>query len=67
VNWQSKRAVLLLIGGICLILFLGGMGAFWHNRHRTICKDGQPPAQQQSALLGQTVYLCHNGQTVTTS
>jgi hypothetical protein len=67
VNWQSKRSVLLLIGAVCAVMFLGGMAAFWHNRNHHLCSDGKLPVQQQSGLLGQTVYRCHNGQTVTTS
>jgi hypothetical protein len=67
VNWQSKRAVLLLIGAVCLVMFVAGMAAFWHNRDHKLCSDGKVPVQQAQGLLGQTVYRCHNGQTVTTS
>ena len=66
-NWQSKRSVLLLIAGLCLVMFVAGMAAFWHNRNHTLCKDRKAPVQQAQGLLGQTVYRCHNGQTVTTS
>jgi hypothetical protein len=59
--------VLLAIGIICLAMFVAGMGAFWLNRHHTLCSDGKLPVAQRQALLGQTAYRCHNGQTVTTS
>ena len=66
-NWQSKKHVLLLIGTVCLLMAIGGMAAAWHNRHHTICADGKAPAKQQSGLLGQTLYLCHDGRVVTTA
>jgi hypothetical protein len=61
----GKRAVLLAIGGVCLAVFIAGMGAAWVNRHHAICSDGKPPAQQRGALLGQVAVRCHNGQIVT--
>lgn len=61
----SKRAVLLAIGGICLVVFIAGMGAAWVNRDHSICSDGKPPVQQRGALLGQVAVRCHNGQVVT--
>ncbi|HUZ82021.1 MAG TPA: hypothetical protein VMU73_07220 [Gaiellaceae bacterium] len=65
-NWQSKRAVLLLLGGACLAVFVFGMAAAWNNRHHTICADGKPPVSQRSGVLGQIEYRCHDGRTVTT-
>jgi hypothetical protein len=66
-NWQSKKAVLLAIAGVCLAVFIGGMAAAWHNRHHTICPDGKPPVSQRGGILGQTEYRCHDGRVVTTS
>ena len=65
-NWRSKRTVLGVILALCLAVFGAGMAAAWVNRDNTICRDGKPPRLQQGGLLGQTVYLCHNGQLVTT-
>ena len=65
-NWRSKRSVLLLIGVACLIVFVAGMAAAYNNRHHTICPDGKPPAGQRSGILGQELYLCHDGRVVTT-
>jgi hypothetical protein len=61
----SKGAVLLAIGGVCLAVFIAGMGAAWVNRNHSICSDGKPPVQQRGALLGQVAVRCHNGQVVT--
>ena len=65
-NWRSKRQVLLLILGICALLMVAGMAAAWHNRNNTTCRDRKPPLEQRGGILGQTLYLCHNGQIVTT-
>lgn len=65
-NWRSKKTVLLLIGGLCLAVFLAGMAAAWNNRDHTICRDGKPPVSQRGGILGQYVYRCHDGQIVTT-
>jgi hypothetical protein len=61
----SKRTTLLAIGGVCLVIFIAGMGAAWKNRHHAICSDGKPPVQQRGALLGQVAVRCHDGQVVT--
>jgi hypothetical protein len=66
VNWKSKKAVLALVLGACLVVFVGGMAAAWASRDNTICRDGKPPVRQQGGLLGQIVYECHDGQLVTT-
>ncbi len=63
----SKRNVLLAIGAACLVVFVAGMAAAWHNRHATLCRDGKAPAAQRGGILGQTIYRCHDGQIVTTS
>lgn len=66
-NVHSKKQVLLAIGAICFAVFVFGMAAAWHNRHHTLCPDHKPPTAQEGGLLGQTVYRCHDGKTVTTS
>jgi hypothetical protein len=67
VNWRSKRTVLAAIGIVCVAMLLAGGLAAYLNRHHTICQDGRPPVKQRGGLLGQTVYLCHDGRTATTS
>jgi hypothetical protein len=66
-NWRSKRSVLIALGVVCFIVFVGGMAAAWNNRHHTICPDGKPPLAQRGGLLGQTEYRCHDGRVVTTA
>jgi hypothetical protein len=64
-NWRSPRAVVLLVGVVCLALFVAGIGAAFLNRHNKICDDGKPPVAQRGGLLGQVVVRCHDGQVVT--
>ena len=64
-NWRSRKAVLGLIGLVCLLIFAAGMAAAWHNRDNTICRDGKPPLEQRGGILGQIVFRCHDGQVVT--
>jgi hypothetical protein len=66
-NWQSKKHVLLLLGVVGLLMAGAGMAAAWHNRHHTICADRRAPKGQQPGILGQTLYLCHDGRVVTTA
>jgi hypothetical protein len=65
VNWHSPRKVLLLVGVICALVFVAGMGAAWLNRDNSICSDRKDPVAQRGGILGQVVYQCHNGQIVT--
>jgi hypothetical protein len=66
-NWHSKRSVLIALGVVCLVVFVGGMAAAWNNRHHTICPDGKAPVAQRGGLLGQNEYRCHDGRIVTTA
>ena len=63
----TKRAVLLALAALCVVVFAGGMAAAWHNRHHTICPDGKVLVAQMNGILGQTEYRCHDGRVVTTS
>jgi hypothetical protein len=65
VNWHDPRKVLLLVGAICALVFIAGMGAAWLNRDNSICSDRKDPVAQRAGVLGQVVYRCHNGQIVT--
>ena len=62
---MSKRQVLIALGVISVVLFVGGMYAAWRSRHDTICPNGKPPVAQQDDEMGQVLYLCTNGVTVT--
>ena len=51
---------------VVLLMFVGGIFAAYVSRHDTICPDRKIPLREQdNGLLGQTVYLCQNGATVT--
>jgi hypothetical protein len=56
---------MLALAAISLVLFAGGVLAFFLSRNDTICRDGKPPAKQRSEVIGSTEYLCHDGQVVT--
>jgi hypothetical protein len=60
--------VLLALALAVIASFGAGIG-YWitEGRHHTICSDGKPPKYQQGGAVGQVIYLCHNGQTVTGS
>jgi hypothetical protein len=61
----SKRNVLLALAAISVVLFFGGILAFFVSRNDHICRDGKPPVKQRSQVIGSTEYLCHDGQVVT--
>lgn len=65
-DWRSKRQVLFLILGVVALVMIAGGIAAWVTRNNTLCSDGKPPAKQRPGLIGQGIYLCHNGQIVTT-
>jgi hypothetical protein len=66
VSWRSKRQVLLLIGGICVLGFLlGGIAAF-HNRHRTPCGENAVPVAQRGGYFTPGEFRCADGRVVTT-
>ena len=61
----SKKKVLLVLGVISLLLFGGGMLAFFLQRDNPICPNGKPPVSSRSAVLEPTEYLCSDGVVVT--
>jgi hypothetical protein len=67
VDLRNRWTVLILVGALGAVIFAAGMGAAFHNRHKTICSDRRPPVAQRGGILGQTEYRCHNGQIVTLS
>jgi hypothetical protein len=62
---RDRRRVFIVIAIVTGILFVAGGFAAWFSRNDTICSDGKPPKAQRDMGLGQTEYLCHNGQLVT--
>ena len=61
---RQRRRVLIGLAVVVLALMIAGVVAAYVSRTDTICSDGRPPAWQQSATLGQTEYLGHDGQRV---
>jgi len=51
--------------GISVLLFAGGILAFFLQRNDTICPNGKPPVSQRSDVIGPTEYRCSNGLVVT--
>ena len=64
-NLRNKKAVLVGLLVLVLLIFGAGMGAAWHVRNKTICQDGKPPVAEKSGALLPTIYRCHNGQVTT--
>jgi hypothetical protein len=67
-NVKNKRQVLLALGLVSLALFGAGMAYFIvAGRHHTTCPGGKTPIAQQDQGMGQVLYLCPSGETVTGS
>jgi hypothetical protein len=67
-NRTQRRRAYLIIAAIWLAMFGAGI-AYWivSGQHNQLCADGRPPKSEDDQLLEPTVYLCHNGQVVTSS
>jgi hypothetical protein len=65
IDLRSKRTVLLGLFAISVLLFAGGVLAFFLSRNQTICPSGQQPVSYSSELLAPTTYLCPGGTVVT--
>jgi len=63
----QKRLVYLSLAATLLALFCAGILAGYIERHSSICPDNKPPIAQQDTGLGQILFLCHNGKTVTSN
>jgi hypothetical protein len=63
---RDKKRVYVGMAVLVLALFCAGIVAGFVSRNDKICADGRPPVKQRpDVTLGNVVYLCHNGQTVT--
>jgi hypothetical protein len=63
---REKKRVYVGVALLVVILFCAGILAGYTSRNDKICSDGKPPVRQRpDVALGHTVYLCHDGQTVT--
>jgi hypothetical protein len=62
---KKKRFYVGLVA-VIVALFCVGFFAGFLTRNDRICKNGKAPiAQRDDPTIGQTDYLCSNGQTVT--
>jgi len=67
-NLRNKKQVLAALALVCVALFGAGIAYFaLVGRHHTICPGGRTPLAQQDEGMGQIVYLCPGGQTITGS
>jgi hypothetical protein len=62
---HQKRLVYLGLVVAAIALFAAGALFGYANRHDPICPNGRPPVAQQDDDMGQVMYLCTNGLTVT--
>jgi hypothetical protein len=62
---RQKRLVYLGLVVMAVVLFAAGALYGYANRHDPICPNGKAPVAQQDDDMGQVMYLCTNGETVT--
>ena len=62
---RQKRLVYLTLTALAIALFAAGALYGYVGRKTPICPNGRPPVAQQNDELGQVMYLCTNGVTVT--
>jgi hypothetical protein len=62
---RQKRLVYLGLTLAAIVLFAAGALYGYANRHTPICANGKPPVAQQDDDMGQVMYLCTDGSTVT--
>jgi hypothetical protein len=59
--------VYISLAAALALLFVIGLIAGYVGRHSSICKDNKPPTAEQDTGLGQVLFRCQNGQTVTSN
>jgi hypothetical protein len=63
----QKRIVYMALAATLIVLFLVGMLVGYIDRKNSICRDNRPPVAESDNGLGQVLFRCHNGQTVTSN
>lgn len=63
----QKKVFYVSLAALLLVLFVAGVITGYVGRHSSICPDGKPPTAQQDTGLGQVLFRCQNGQTVTSN
>ncbi len=64
---RSKRIVYISLAAALLLIFVAGVVTGYVGRHSSICSDGKPPAAELDTGIGEVLFRCHNGQTVTSN
>jgi vancomycin permeability regulator SanA len=62
---ELRKKLLITLAVVVAALFVAGGVAAFLSRNDTICADGKVPTAQRGGSLGQTQYLCQNGDIVT--
>lgn len=62
---RQRRLLYLGLLAMAIVLFAAGALYGYANRHDPICPNGKAPVGQQDDDMGQVMYLCTNGVTVT--
>jgi hypothetical protein len=64
---SRKRLVYISLAATLVVLFCVGVIAGYLERHNSLCPDDKPPVAQQDTGLGEVLFRCHNGETVTSN
>jgi len=64
---SKRRLVYLSLAATVFALFCAGLLAGYLDRHSSICPDNKPPVSEEDTGLGQVLFRCHNGKTVTSN
>ena len=62
---SQKRLVFISLAATLVVLFCAGLVAGYLERHSSLCPDDKPPIAQQDTGLGQVLFRCRDGETVT--
>jgi hypothetical protein len=64
---RQKRIVYISLAATLFLLFLAGMLAGYIDRKNSICPDNKPPVAENDNGLGQVLFRCADGKTVTSN
>ena len=64
---SQKRVFYLSLTAALIVLFIAGVIAGYVGRTSSICRDNKPPIAENDTGIGEVLFRCHNGQTVTSN
>jgi hypothetical protein len=67
VRSRQKRIVYISLAATLFLIFLAGILAGYIDRKSSICPDNRPPVAQEDTGLGQVLFRCADGKTVTSN